>query len=321
MSKLLKRHLHKLEVDMDPIRHLVGDVMIYMDLNKLYLDDVTDYIHILEKYVPDVRKLLTLVNDKTTMTRVVRRRDKESILRAVPTHGLIGYMYGGLKVHYNKNDPSHGWEHFNNVLLTALLLDRKSRYSFNAIDSAAYLHDLMAYSRHNHHELSRDFVLSMSDEDRIKYNPTNVDWDMVAWACLQHRASFDGSFENGFSELMNASDRELPLNLHDMVYRSINFKKDDVVKGIPDDATVERVLDHLKDKFGTGGYARFPKVYTDVFGEELERQSKIVDKFTEDEIRRLYNDPTPTPELLGLKLKAISKQLQIMGVELVPIRM
>jgi hypothetical protein len=48
-------------------------------------------------------------------------------------------------------------------------------------------------------------------------------------------------------------------------------------KGDSFNAAVMPSIQHIKEKFGTGGYARYPKLYLDAFNDELAEQRKEID--------------------------------------------
>ncbi|MNI77964.1 hypothetical protein D3C73_1343000 [compost metagenome] len=135
---------------------------------------------------------------------------------------------------------------------------------------AAYFHDMFAYSRVNHHQLSHLWMMTTDDPLIVDHlNPEERVF--VAQACEQHRASFTGKFHNQFCELFNSADREMPGDVQAMLDRAVKFRE----KRHPEMSEDERMagaIEHLKEKFGHGGYARYPNLYLLCFNNELEHQ-------------------------------------------------
>lgn len=182
---------------------------------------------------------------------------------------------------YLLNDEAHRVEHFREVLDTGLVICERVGFNLNegeqlALVAAAYLHDLFAWSRPNHHLLSKEFVLGSEHsllEHLVEINPELL--DLVANACGEHRASFKGEFSSCFSELVNSSDRGLPNDPHVLLERAIQYRT--AYTNEPRDVIIAESKKHIFDKFGTKGYARYPDMYREAFGVELDIQQRYVD--------------------------------------------
>lgn len=170
------------------------------------------------------------------------------------------------------NDKAHRQNHFEAVFQCALRIskDLELEYDPKLMLFVAYFHDMFAWSRVNHHELSWHWMMS-TDHPLILKNLSASETTMVAWACHQHRASFKGKFKGPFSELMNSADRELPGNVQQMLDRAVKFREK-LHPEMSEDERMAGAIEHLKEKFGAGGYARYPEMYLKVFGGELEQQ-------------------------------------------------
>jgi hypothetical protein len=176
---------------------------------------------------------------------------------------------------YRCNDGAHQIQHFNAVEVCGNEINNRLKLGFDPklIMLVAYLHDMFAWSRVNHHLLSSEFVRTTDFE--LLADLTDVQRSMVAAGCKEHRASFTGEFSWAFSELMNAADRELPGNVSAMLERAIQYRVDNL--GWTDSeesraAVYDDAVAHIKEKFGDGGYARYPKMYLECFAPELEQQ-------------------------------------------------
>lgn len=182
--------------------------------------------------------------------------------------GKIGYMYA-------LNDKAHQVEHFNAVERCGLEINLRLQLNYDPklIMLVAYLHDMFAHSRHNHHELSAFWV--QTTDCSLITELTSSERHMVAAGCREHRASRLEDFSSVFAELMNAADRELPGDVAHMLERAMLYRQ----KNFPE-MTVEHAMEesvkHIKEKFGPGGYARYPDLYIRCFSEELNKQRQDI---------------------------------------------
>lgn len=179
------------------------------------------------------------------------------------------------------NDPAHRVGHFEEVRRTAVEINKRLELGFNdpQITFAAYFHDLFAWSRENHHILSHAFV--MTTEDPLFDIFSEEDRAELALACKEHRASYRGEFSSRFSELINAADRERPSGPLLILKRALQYRQDRDHNNV--DEVIDDAIAHVKDKYGTGGYARYPELYLAAFGNELRTQQAGIDALTADE--------------------------------------
>jgi hypothetical protein len=174
------------------------------------------------------------------------------------------------------NDKGHQEEHYETVFQCGLRINDAigGRYDPRLIMMAAYFIDMFAWSRINHHEMSHLYV-STTDHPLIA-KLSKQERNMLAIACLQHRASFKGRFSHEFAELISAADREFPGDIQQMLGRAIDYR----AKWNPEMSPATRkseAIKHLKEKFGTGGYGRYPAMYELAFKGELEKQRELID--------------------------------------------
>lgn len=179
---------------------------------------------------------------------------------------------------WSHNDHAHRQDHFEEVFQTAMEIQRRIGLDYNPklILFAAYFHDLFAWSRSNHHVLSFEFIKA-TDHPLIEKHLNAAERRLVAIACLEHRASFTGEFTNGFSELINSADRGLPGDVQAMLERAMAYRSHRYPEE-PVELCRAVSINHLKDKFGKGGYARYPEFYKRAFGKELQAQQVVIDR-------------------------------------------
>jgi exopolyphosphatase/pppGpp-phosphohydrolase len=180
---------------------------------------------------------------------------------------------------YRMNDGAHQVQHFNAVEVCGNEINNRLKLGFDPklIMLVAYLHDMYAFIRFNHHEMSAHFVRTTDDPIIMGLSPE--DRELVALGCQEHRASRKERFTCEFSALMNAADRELPGNVPQMLERAIQYRLDDQnLENTPEDRSkvYADAVAHIKEKFGDGGYANYPELYLKCFAVELEQQRKDI---------------------------------------------
>lgn len=189
-----------------------------------------------------------------------------------------------LKPFYSKNDDAHQEPHFEEVFTTAKVLRNYLNlpYRDELLLATAYVHDIFTgEDRENHHTLSSDFVRERKLE-LLELVLTSEELWLLEYACLEHRASYEGGFTSRYSQLFNAADRGRPLGWKDLFDRSVAYRSTrDTNQVIPLYKIHRDVIDHLADKFSTKGYARYPDMYMRVFGDDLYLQQRHVDELVE----------------------------------------
>ena len=173
------------------------------------------------------------------------------------------------------NDPAHRLSHFKSVQSCGVYINAtlKLNYDVNLITMVAYFHDLFAWSRDNHHEMSAFWIMT-TDHPLVNWMDS-TQRKLVSNACKEHRASYKGVYSHEFSELMASADRGEPGNIEDMLIRAVQFRTS---KGMGYKEAHEGALLHLKEKYGSNGYARYPRMYQETFKDILDRQRIFIDE-------------------------------------------
>ena len=163
-------------------------------------------------------------------------------------------------------DPAHRMQHIDNVLHLSTRLS--TWYYLTPTETrltrlAVYCHDLgLLYGREEHHNHSADIVLTRT-LPVIKDLPDD-ELKVVADACREHRASGSGVYSSKVSEVVAASDRGRP----DFwaLYQRIasNFEH------LTPEARKAEVHAHMRKKYGSAGYVKYPEFYSRVFRCEIE---------------------------------------------------
>lgn len=175
---------------------------------------------------------------------------------------------------YRKNDRGHRESHFQAVERVGGYINEKMGLGYDPklIMLVAYLHDLFAWSRPNHHLMAGLWVESSNHP--VLEGLSLAEVKLVADACREHRASYEGQYSSEFSELMACADRGWPGKVSNMVNRAVGYRLD---RGCAREEALLGAITHVKEKFGSSGYARYPGMYTRVFEKELARQRQVVD--------------------------------------------
>lgn len=194
------------------------------------------------------------------------------------------------------NDEAHNVEHVRAVILlgdeicTRMEVDDQTR---RMVLAGCLLHDLgCRYDRKTHHLISYGLAFEYLDKyGRGEYSEQDV--MLVARACLEHRASYEGQPTHLVSELVALADRgNVTTEAYREYYitRSIQFHGCNTRYNL--DAVKEEVLKHIPDKFGVNGYAwkTYPKIGFKVFGGAIEELKAFADNLAEVEkvIDRLF---------------------------------
>jgi len=179
---------------------------------------------------------------------------------------------------YKTNDAAHQIDHADEVVTLMLQMDKKFNLHLdkNMIIVIGYYHDIFSkedkLARKNHNNLAADYILNNNKEFSI-FNDKEL--TLISKAIREHRGSYKGEFSSIYSELVSAADRGEP-DLNDMIKRSFKYHFD----GLNSQKAAEEVLEHMIEKFGKNGYAKYPKLYLKFFGKKLDNLKKDIMKLT-----------------------------------------
>lgn len=172
------------------------------------------------------------------------------------------------------NDPAHREEHFRAVEVAGNLINEKLDLKQDPllIMYMAWFHDLFSWDRETHHIHSTQWFLNTQHE--LIKSLDSAQRRLVAGACFEHRASWNGKHSTVFSEMMASADRGVPGDVNAMLKRAIDYR---LHCGFTEEEALKGATEHLKEKFGTGGYAIYPDIYLRAFGDELKKQQEEID--------------------------------------------
>ncbi len=177
---------------------------------------------------------------------------------------------------YKDGDLAHQIDHADSVCDLALEMNKECDPKL--IILAAYIHDIFnATDRKNHNQLAYNYVLEANDKFLKELSKEEL--LQVAHAVLEHRASFQGEFYSQLSEIISSADRGAP-DIKEVVIRSMQFNG----------GNTQDVYKHLKEKYGSSGYAKYPHSYQKFFHKELEHFQNKIDVLTQEEINTIWQN-------------------------------
>ncbi len=183
--------------------------------------------------------------------------------------------------YYQNNDNGHQIDHAISVLDNALQFKRKLNLVIpdREIVAAAIMHDIQLYlGRTDHHYNGWLFVSKADYPGRTSFSTSAG--ERIELAVFQHRASYDGAFTSELSSLISSADRGIPSTIKELLDRMLICKTDWARrhnKLLSSDEIMVESVNHLKEKFGSCGYSRYPDIYRKMFNNQLTTRAKLID--------------------------------------------
>ena len=188
------------------------------------------------------------------------------------------------KKFYDENDNAHKIDHADEVVDAALHIVRELQLPLNKniVMLTAYLHDIYrGVSKKGHHIMAFKYVMEEKHDPFLQYYHSSIRYT-IAKACLEHRGSFKGEFSSLLSEVISAADRG-KFTVESAIKRSYKYHMSSAHASGGD--PIENVYNHVKNKYGTKGYARFPSLYSKVY--DLDTARKHIDELTINDVREV----------------------------------
>jgi HD superfamily phosphodiesterase len=177
---------------------------------------------------------------------------------------LREYLINKFTPLYTINDKAHQIDHVIDVCDRALRINTEFdlRQDPRYIVIAALSHDLFTWSRSNHQFLAYQYIVSLKESWINQFD--EKERQLIALACLEHRASYKGYYTSMLSELIAAADRGDPTELKEKIKRCFDYGVDKL-KQSPKEALL-RVIPHLQDKYLNKAYGNNPPLFYRVYG-------------------------------------------------------
>jgi uncharacterized protein len=165
---------------------------------------------------------------------------------------LLKYLMENISESYKVFDKGHGIKHIATVIDSSIKLSKYFPVNKNMVLTIAVYHDLgMRIDRKTHQIHSRDILI---DDKELERWFTKEELILMGEACEDHRASNSHEPRSIYGYIVSDADRTT--DIYDMIERCYNFSKKNY-KDLNEKETYNRVYNHLVEKYGEGGYAKF----------------------------------------------------------------
>lgn len=169
---------------------------------------------------------------------------------------LQKYIYEEIVPKYGAFDPAHREDHALTVIDQALELletmpEEGTPVSRDVLLAAAACHDLgLVNGRENHH-LDSGRMIRADERLREWFSPEEI--ETIAQAAEDHRASGESAPRSIYGMLVAEADRVI--DGETIIRRTIQFGFKHY-PGLDRDGHIERAVEHLREKYGRGGYLK-----------------------------------------------------------------
>ena len=163
--------------------------------------------------------------------------------------GLEAYVEAEIIPRYRQFDKAHQEDHARCVIRQALELAQYYDVDTDLVYTAAAYHDTgLAVDRATHHLESGRII---RNDARLREWFTADEIELIAEAAEDHRASAKTAPRGIYGRLIAEADRQIdPMTI---IRRTIQFGLSHYPE-LPPEGHWERTLEHLREKYGDGGY-------------------------------------------------------------------
>lgn len=199
---------------------------------------------------------------------------------------------GYFENYYNNNDSAHRIDHADQVCDTSIQIAVSFGLdvSIKEIIIASYAHDMfLVNGRDNHHEEAFNYILNNSGNKFIT-DLSDVSRYRIAFACLEHRASYEGVFFSELSALISAADRGDP-SLVRMMIRSMDYSFDHHQEFTKEEH-INHVINHIIEKYGRNGGYMFKNMnplYMSYYKNSIQNMWDAIDTISYQMGANIYN--------------------------------
>ena len=200
---------------------------------------------------------------------------------------LVDYIEREIFPLYNKNEEGHGLKHIETVIERSLKFAKDYDVNIDMVYTIAAYHDLGHHIDRKRHEIISAQIF-MEDEN-MKNWFSDEQRKIIKEAIEDHRASSNHEPRTIYGKIVSTADRNI-IDIDNSIRRSYSYGKRNY-QGITEEEQIQRVYEHLKDKYGEDGYA---KVYLEdkEFDEAMKEFGKALkdkDSFIQ-RIRKVVKD-------------------------------
>ena len=200
---------------------------------------------------------------------------------------LEKYIYEEIVPRYREFDDAHKEDHALTVIDQAMKLMDGCNVPVdrNILLAAAACHDLGLINGREHHHTDSGKIIRTDMRLRKWFNEDEI--ELIAQAAEDHRASGKNAPRSIYGMIVAEADRVI--DGETIIRRTVQFG----FKHYPDldrEGHIARAVDHLKEKYGRGGYLKLWIPWSD----NAARLSALQDVIADDEailkdVERIYN--------------------------------
>ena len=165
---------------------------------------------------------------------------------------LVNYIENEIFPLYSKNEEGHGLKHINKVIERSLKFAKNYDVNIDMIYTIAAYHDLGHHIDRKKHEIISAQIF-MEDKNMKKWF-SDEQRKIIKEAIEDHRASSKSNPRSIYGKIISTADRTI-ISINDTILRTYSYGKRNY-KGITQEEQIQRVYEHLKDKYGEKGYAK-----------------------------------------------------------------
>jgi len=200
---------------------------------------------------------------------------------------LVKYIEDEIFPLYKRNEEGHGIKHIKTVIQRSLKFAKKYSVDLNLVYTVAAYHDIGHYIDRKRHEIISAEIF-MKDEN-IKRWFTDEERNIIKEAIEDHRASSNHKPRTIYGMIVSTADRTI-VDIDNTIKRTYTYGKRNYI-GLSEDEQIERVYQHLIEKYGEKGYA---KVY-------------LEDKEFDEAIKKLRQELSDKEKFI-LRVKKVIKE-------------
>ncbi len=165
---------------------------------------------------------------------------------------LVQYIENEIFPLYNRNEEGHGINHIKTVIKRSLELAKDYDVDLDMVYTIASYHDLGHFIDRKTHEIISAEIF-MKDE-KIKQWFTDEQRSIIKEAIEEHRASSNHEPRTIYGKIISTADRTI-IDIDNTIKRSYSYGKRNYI-GLSQEEQIERVYQHLTEKYGENGYAK-----------------------------------------------------------------
>lgn len=165
---------------------------------------------------------------------------------------LVQYIEKNIFPLYSRNEEGHGISHIKTVIERSIEFAKEQNVDIDMSYTIAAFHDLGHYIDKDRHEII-SAEMFMKDEN-IKKFFTEEQRIIIKEAIEDHRASCNHEPRSIYGKIVSTADRTI-VDIDNTIKRSYSYGKKHY-QNLSRDEQIERVYDHLSEKYGKGGYVK-----------------------------------------------------------------